>query len=226
MEIVLVRHAQPDWEAGGRAVDDPGLTGLGHEQARRTAEALAGESFDSLLASPLKRADETSRPIAERLGLEVEVHSWLREIGLPPMAGKTTDEVSRYFARANARDLAQHWDGLPGGESFRHFYERVSAGIEGLLLGDHRLRIHEDAGHRLWKVPEEAARLLIVAHQGTCSVIVSHLLGIEPVPWSPLRFDKAWASISRLHASKVARGAVWSLGSFNRVEHLDGLDSC
>ena len=33
MEIVLVRHAQPDWEPGGRAVDDPGLTELGRSQA-------------------------------------------------------------------------------------------------------------------------------------------------------------------------------------------------
>ena len=70
-------------------------------------------------------------------------------------------------------------DGPPGGESFRHFYERVSAGVEGLLIGNHRLQIHEDAGHRLWQRPDQERRLLIVAHEGTISVIVSHLLGID-----------------------------------------------
>lgn len=225
MEIVLVRHAQPDWEPDGRAVDDPGLTGLGHEQAKRTAAALDGERFDALLVSPLRRVCETAQPIAEVLKLTPQPLSWLREIGLPPMAGKTTDEVRRYFARANARDLESHWEGPPGGESYRHFFERVTAGVESVLLGDHRLQIHEDAGHRLWQVPETNTRLLIVAHQGTCSVIVSHLLGIEPVPWSALRFDKNWASISRLQVSRVGGGAIWSLACFNHVEHLEGLEA-
>ena len=38
MEIVLIRHAQPDWEPDGRAVDDPGLTRLGRDQAKLTAK--------------------------------------------------------------------------------------------------------------------------------------------------------------------------------------------
>ncbi len=225
MELVLVRHAQPDWEPDGRAVDDPGLTRLGQEQAQRIAEALCQEHFDAIHASPLERVHQTVQPVAERLGIEPRLESWLREIGLPSLAGKTAEEVERYFASANARELEHHWDGLPGGESFRHFYERVSSGIEGLLLGDHRLQIHEAAGHRLWHVPQQTGRLLIVAHQGTSSVIVSHLLGIEPVPWSPLRFDTAWASITRLHVTRVAGAAVWSLECFNRVHHLAGLDA-
>ena len=43
MEIVLVRHAQPDWEPNDRAVDDPGLTPLGQQQAESVAKHLAGD---------------------------------------------------------------------------------------------------------------------------------------------------------------------------------------
>jgi probable phosphoglycerate mutase len=225
MELVLVRHAQPDWEPGGRAVDQPALTPVGQEQARRTALVLARERFDRLYVSPLRRARETAEPIAKALGLEPKVESWLRELELPPMEGKTEEEVERFFRSARARQLEKWWDGFPGGESFRHFYERVSAGIEGLLVGAHRLRVHRDGGHRLWQVPEPGQRILVVGHEGSCSVILSHLLGIEPVPWAWLRFSIAWAGVARLRAAQVGGGAVWVLNAFNQSQHLEGLET-
>jgi len=225
VEIVLVRHAQPDWEPGGRAVDDPSLTPFGRQQAQRTAEALAGERFDALYVSPLRRVRETAAPTAEKLGLEPRPCAWLREIGLPSLAGSSRDQVRRYFADANARELESHWDGPPGGESFRHFYERVSAGVEGLLLGDHRLRVHEDGAHRLWQRPQALERLLIFAHEGTLSVLISFLLGIEEVPWAALRFPAAWAAIHRLELRPLASGHVWALATFNRAEHLPGREA-
>lgn len=220
MEIVLVRHAQPDWEPGGRAVDDPGLTPLGHEQARLAAQALADVRFDAFHASPLRRVVETAGPIAECLAMEPRSTSWLREIELPSMEGLPPEQVQRLFRNANSRELAKWWEGMPGGESFRHFYERVSGGIEGLLQGDHRASIHEEAGHRLWQLPETSGRILIVAHEGTNAVILSHLLGIEPVPWAWVRFSSAWAGISVLHTLPIAGGAVWSLEAFNRTHQL------
>ena len=83
--------------------------------------------------------------------------------------------------------------------------------------------VHEDGGHRLWQLPDAPTRLLIVAHEGTNAVILSHLLGVDPVPWAWLRFSTAWAGISHLRAQRVANGAVWVLEAFNRVHHLDGL---
>ncbi len=225
MELVLIRHGQPHWEPGGLAVDEPELTPLGRVQAERAAEALAGERFDAIYVSPLRRAVETMAPIAERLGLEPRVESWLAELRLPTLQGRTAEEVQAFFAAARGRELARWWDGMPGGESFRHFYERVSGGIESLLVGDHELGIHEDGGHRLWKLPSETARLLIVAHEGTNAVILSHLLGVDPVPWAWMRFSSDWAGITHLRAARVASGAVWVVEGFNRVHHLDGLES-
>ena len=220
MEIVLVRHAQPDWEPAGRAVDDPGLTGLGHEQARRVAERLAGERFDAVYLSPLERVIETAAPIERQLGVRGRVEPWLRELGLPSLAGRTSEQVQEYFVAAHARELSHWWDGLPGGESFRHFYERITAGLEGLLAGRHRIAIHQDSGHRLWRIPDGLERILIVAHEGTNAVLLSHLLGVEPVPWAWLRFSSAWTGLSRIHSVQTAGGAVWALESFNRLDHL------
>jgi len=223
MEIVLVRHGQPDWEPDGRAVDHPALTPLGWEQARRTAEALAGERFDALYTSPLQRAVQTAEPIAGALDLEPRVESWLKEIQLPSMEGSTEEEVKHFFEAASLRQLEQWWDGFPRGESFRHFYERVRSGIEGLLLGSYRLGVHSDSGHRIWQIPEPAQKLLFVAHEGTSAVILSHLLGIEPVPWAWMRFSAVWAGITRILSVPVAGGSVWALECFNRIDHLAGL---
>ena len=122
---------------GGSAVDDPGLTPLGHEQAKLAAEALSDGHFDAFYASPLRRTIETARPIADALGMEPEVQSWLRELTLPSMEGFSPERVQAFFREANARHLDQWWDAMPGGESSRHFYERVSGGIEGLLQAPH-----------------------------------------------------------------------------------------
>jgi probable phosphoglycerate mutase len=224
LEITLIRHAQPDWEPDDSAVDEPTLTEHGREQSLRTARALAGERYDALYVSPLRRARETAAPIAEALGLTPCVHSWLRELELPSLEGHTPEQVQAFFRNGRLRHPDQWWDGYEGGESFRHFYERVAGGTDALLTGHHALGVHEDAGHRLWQVPDWNARLLVVAHEGTISIMTSHLLGIEPNPWTPLRFSIAWTGIAKLHTAQLGEGAVWTLSAFNATGHLAGLD--
>jgi broad specificity phosphatase PhoE len=223
LELVLVRHAEPDWEPGGRAVDEPGLSERGRLQAERAGGALRELGpFDVIYMSPLRRVRETAEPILAALEQKAEVQSWLAELGLPSLEGQTNEEVVRFFAESRARDLIHWWDGMPGGESFRHFYERVSAGIEGLLAGERRLRVHEDGGHRIWQIPD-SGRVLILAHEGTNAVLISHLLGVDPVPWAAIRFTSAHTGIHRLRTTPVARGVVWTLERFNSTEHLKGL---
>jgi probable phosphoglycerate mutase len=223
LEIVLVRHAQPHWEPNDRAVDDPGLTALGDAQAVRIAQNLAGEHFDAVYLSPLRRVVETAAPFLEASGHKGEVREWLRETGLPSLEGQTRAQVEAYFARANAREFSEWWDGLPGGERFRHFYARVSAGVEALLGDEHAAGIHEEAGQRLWKIPRESRRIAIFAHEGTNSVLISHLIGVEPVPWTHLRFSTSWGGITRLRTAQVGGHSVWSLEAFNRISHLDAV---
>ena len=66
MEIVLVRHGEPEWVRDGLNVVNPPLTDRGHLQASRLAEALQSESFDEILVSPLTRARQTAAPLARR----------------------------------------------------------------------------------------------------------------------------------------------------------------
>ena len=55
MEIVLIRHGEPEWVRDGLNVVDPPLTERGHRQAERVAIALEGAEFDEIVISPLRR---------------------------------------------------------------------------------------------------------------------------------------------------------------------------
>ncbi len=72
-KVHLLRHGEvhnPDGVLYGRL---PGyhLSELGHAMARRVAETVADRDITYLVASPLERAQETARPIADKLGLEI-----------------------------------------------------------------------------------------------------------------------------------------------------------
>jgi broad specificity phosphatase PhoE len=96
--------------------------------------------------------------------------------------------------------------------------------VEALLGDEHAAGIHEEAGQRLWKISQESRRIAIFAHEGTNAVLVSHLIGVDPVPWTHLRFSTSWGGITRLRTARVGGHWVWSLEAFNRVSHLGALD--
>jgi len=69
LDVIIVQHAQKEPAPG-----DPGLTPLGHDQARQAGARLrhAGP-IDELWSSPLRRALETAEHIAAELGVPVSV---------------------------------------------------------------------------------------------------------------------------------------------------------
>jgi probable phosphoglycerate mutase len=218
MEIVLVRHGEPEWSRDGLTIDDPQLTDLGRQQAAMLADRLAGQHFDHVLVSPLRRARETVEPIAERLGREPQVLDWLAEITNPQWEGTPAENVERIFAETRVRPAEELWEGLPGGESFRDFHVRVTTGIEGLL--------HERGGERLsvdpalWHLPQPDERVLVVAHGGTNAVSLGHLLGIAPVPWEWERFISYHSGVSTVMPIEISIGHSFSLLRLSDLSHL------
>lgn len=82
-EIILIRHGQSANNAlpEHQRVCDPGLTDLGVEQARLTAEAMSDQPVTHLYCSPFLRSLETVRPIAQSLGMPVAVRADIFEKG-------------------------------------------------------------------------------------------------------------------------------------------------
>ena len=71
-----------------------------------------------------------------------------------------------------------------------------------------------------WSIDEPDRRILLVAHAGTNSVFMCHLLGLQPTPWEWDRFVLGHASISRLEALPVRDGFTFSLTALSSLEHI------
>jgi broad specificity phosphatase PhoE len=73
--VIVVQHGDKQ-----RLPGDPGLTATGRQQAEATARWLArNEKITGLWSSPLRRARETSTPIADQCAVETTIDDRLRE---------------------------------------------------------------------------------------------------------------------------------------------------
>ena len=72
----------------------------------------------------------------------------------------------------------------------------------------------------VWHMDHSGRRIGVFAHAGTNGVILSLLLGLEPVPWEWDRFVTAHASITRLVTMEMGDGHIFSLTKLSDVEHL------
>lgn len=218
MQIVFIRHGQPEWTRDGLNVENPPLTELGHTQAQAMADALADEHFDEVFASPLVRARQTAAPLFAALGRDEQIAPWLEEIGDPAWHGTPEEKAQAAYKELVDRPVDDRWDGLEGGESIRHFTARIRSG--GTDFWNARSMVRTDAHLPIWNIAEPGKRIALVAHIGTNSVAIGHLLGLEPTPFEWDRFVLGHASISRLESIPVHDGFHFSLTKLSDVEHL------
>jgi broad specificity phosphatase PhoE len=226
MEIILIRHGQPAWSDGTVAFNDPGLTDLGHAQAERMAERVADMgAVDHFLVSPMVRARETARPLAERLGQEPLVPAVAARDRAAPRLGRRPDRPhrDRLPGVPSTRPRGVVGTGRPGRRTVRAV---PSPGVRGLDTYLARLRVepHRRDPEAVWHIPEDAGRLVIVAHAGTNSAILGRLLGIEPRPWEWERFHSVHASVTILSTTEIGPGWIFALDRFSGTGHLAGLD--
>jgi probable phosphoglycerate mutase len=221
MDLLLVRHGQPDWAPGRIARNDPALTELGNQQALRVAHRLAGwERVDELWVSSMRRAQQTSEPVSAELSIPTETYDWLEEINNPPeWEGSPAEEVDKMLMESQFRTMDEMWDGFPGGETFRAFHERVVGGLSATLDSHGIHPMHEDHRH-LWQLDDPDKRVIVVGHAGTNAVVLGHLLGLDPVPWEWERFRQPHTGVSRLTMTRVSTGWAFSLRQLGDVAHL------
>jgi broad specificity phosphatase PhoE len=220
MDIVFIRHGQPRWAVDGLSQTDPYLTELGHEQARLAAKRIANDprQANELIVSPAVRAQQTALPIAEETGLDIQTIDDLVEVKMPAWEGVTEEKVIEIFKSSKDRPPEEWWEGLPGGESFRDFHNRVTTSLDDLLA--ERGMVRDPRDPQLWRVERDPGRLVIVAHGGTNSVALTHLLGVPPAPWEWERLVLWHASIARIKMIPLAGAHVPSLRSFNDQDHI------
>ncbi len=218
MEIVLIRHGQPEWVLDGLNVDNPPLTARGRRQAEMMAQYLRRGGFDEVLCSPLVRARQTAAPLLAALGRDECVDPWLEEIRNPLWHGTPQERSIEAYRQEREKASHERWKGIEGGEPVSDFADRIRLGCS-LFLAERGVR-RQEASLPVWHVEEPGKRIAIVAHAGTNSIVICHLLGLEPTPWEWDRFVIAHASVSRLEAMQMGDGFGFSLTRLSDNEFL------
>lgn len=220
MQIRLIRHAEPAYVADGILFNNPELTELGHHQASLLAERDWGH-VDEIWVSPMVRAQQTSIPVVERLGIEPITRDWMHEIAVPDSwEGSPVGHFEEVFKEFNSRPVKDLWHGIPGGESFREFHNRICNGMAATLAEYSAEPIVTDDEHpNIWTEPDDIS-VLFIAHGGTNAVTLGYLLGMEPTPWEWDRFDSSHSSVATVRTKAVSHSVVFGMTGFGDTSHL------
>jgi broad specificity phosphatase PhoE len=199
----LVRHGRTEGNVRRILVGrtDIPLDTLGYRQAAAVAESLMSMPRpDVIVASPLLRARETARAIADRLGLPVHIEPDLAELNFGSFEGWTFEDIwaqhPEFASKMSDRDFDTAW---PGGERLSEFHQRTLAALGGLAA----------------RYPAHTS--VIVTHGGFLGSVAAQLMGTPPNDWA--RFQIRNCSIT--HLEVTTRSSTFH--RFNDDAHLDAL---
>lgn len=197
VQLLLIRHGETERVESDSGFANPGLTEVGHAQAKRLAGWLAAhEPVDAVVVSPMLRARQTAEPLETALGRAAEVIDELAEFDAAspnyiPMEEMRSTKHPRLRAMVEGR-----WDEFDTPvepEVFRstivRTLDRVAADHPGQKVG-------------------------VVCHGAVINAYAGDVIGTPRLLW----FEPRYTSISRV---LVSRGGVRSIESLNELPHLE-----
>lgn len=218
MRLIFVRHADPDY-----SIDS--LTEKGWREAELLSRRLAKLDVKAFYCSPLGRAKDTASLTLKKLGREAEIFDFLKEFIHPVTDPKTGEELHiawdfmpAYWTEEPAFFHKDRWletDIMRSGE-IEKFYREAAEGIDSILerhgYSRQGNRYHTEAGNR--------DTIVVFCHFGVLCVLLSHLLGISPMPlWHG--FCAAPSSVTTLYTEEREKGEVFfRCQSFGDLSHL------
>lgn len=136
--FILVRHS----EKATYPAEDPGLTPQGKQRTDKLANLFARAGITAVYSTDFVRTRETARPLAERLGLEIESYDPRR------------DNLGEWLHRRNE-----------GGTVLVVGHSNTTPALANKLLGEERFEQYEDSDYGNLLIvtvtePGEEARVL------------------------------------------------------------------
>lgn len=198
----MARHGESTWNVEGRyqGRQNPPLTKLGLAQASALAERLVGAGIAAVVSSPLRRARDTARVCADRLGLGLTTDERLIEICHGEWEGKLPSEIIALWP-----EMMAAWRATPEIVQF----------VSGECLQDVQSRLESF----LASAPHGRQPLLVITHDVLVRLTV---LAAEHKPLSAMRdvrIDNA-----SLNEFVLKNGGVRAI-RINDTEHLGALRS-
>ncbi len=177
MQLLLIRHALPLRSEPGQG-SDPDLSEEGTEQAKRLPDALARFPITRLVSSPQVRSVQTAQPVADALGLAVEVDERLAEYDRDLEHYIPIEQIAAEFPEELARLAQGH---LPSSVDEIAFLARINAGIRDVVAASD----HEDT-------------VAVFSHGGVINGLLHTILGTDKI----LSFNVDYAGVTRLLSSR------------------------
>jgi broad specificity phosphatase PhoE len=201
----LIRHGatpanlQTPAKLQGRR-SDPSLAPVGERQATATRDLLAPRPIDAVYCSPLLRAAQTAKLIADPHGFVPITVDAITECDVGEWEGKSWEEIQdaepENYARYHADPSAY---GYRGGENFAQVYDRTRAAIDRIIDR------------------HPGGAVVIVSHHIVTRVYLAGILGLGPARARSVSLDNCSISSVIRHKGKT------TVGVFNSTFHLDGI---
>jgi len=168
MQLWLIRHGETDWNVQRRfqgSSEEP-LNENGQKQAKSLAPRLQNMHFDAIYASDLIRVRQTAELALDSRSNQVQFDARLREVDFGNWEGLQWEEIRTRYPDDFARWIADRNENPHGGDTLSDVVERVKN-----FLQDIRQQHNEDA------------TILLFAHGGSLAILISLLLGTNPLRW-------------------------------------------
>jgi broad specificity phosphatase PhoE len=192
VQLLLIRHALPLRSEPGQG-SDPDLSEEGVEQARRLPDALSRFPVTRLVSSPQRRSLQTAQPVADALGLPVEIDDRLAEYDRDLEHYVPIEQIAAEFPDELARLASGH---LPSSVDEAAFLARINAGIRDLVATGN----HEDT-------------VAVFSHGGVINGLLHTILRTEKI----LCVNVDYAGVTRLLSSRDGNLYV---AAVNGTEHV------
>jgi len=164
VKVILIRHGETDWNTKQifRGRKDISLNEVGLAQAKAVGASLKDVQIDVVYSSPLGRALETAKILADSRSLEIELEEGFIDIDFGKWQGVSHEKVKEKY-----EDLYEMWLKNPQMVTFP----------EGENLKDVRTRSMEALEKVIRKHPGKT--LAIVSHRVLNKVLLCSILGLE-----------------------------------------------
>lgn len=186
--LLFIRHGQTMWNEEQKLPGQlPGipLNEKGKRQAAELAGALKEVPISAIISSPLERAHETAKYIAQGRDLEIQLDPGIMDTDVGRWAGQNYNELSKNDAewKAYVHDPTVAPEGV---ETFPEVQQRALATIE-------RWRSQESTG------PYPA----FVAHADVVKLLIAHYTGLPIERASAIFIDNASVSLFEINPENI-----------------------
>lgn len=186
--LYLVRHGEVEENYhrifGGRI--DMNLSSLGQLQAQSVAGHFEPIALDAVYCSPMKRAQQTARPLLEAKGMKAATLDGLREMDFGDWTGHRWEEVQAKFGVSAFTWLEQIETGaVPNAETGDLLRARIGPCVRQILAAHPRQTV------------------LVICHGGVIRVILGILLRIPLPLMAGLEVDYCSVSVVDCHNDRA-----------------------